>query len=307
MVKASVILPTHNRAYILKYCLRNILNQTVNTYEVIVVDDASDDETPKLISNFKMQNAKLRYIQLKKQNGPYAARNIGIKNSDAEIIIFIDSDVLVGPRFVADHIQIHEKNRKIILQGMVRHTRNPETAGKYLIFPSIFFGLLVTQNASVRKEWLEHAGLFDESLGALIGFKDIEMGLRLKKLGLKFVHAIRRCKAYHIDSSYGKGRLDEYIQKHLERGRSAYFFVKKHGAPAEKIAKTRRILFISRFFETQKWAEKESTVKFLKQIVDSPILFLFPMWRSLVKYHYRAKGIREAMAQNENICDHTNI
>ena len=53
MLKASVIIPTYNRAYILKHCLSYLLNQTTNDYEIIVIDDASQDETPEQVSSLK--------------------------------------------------------------------------------------------------------------------------------------------------------------------------------------------------------------------------------------------------------------
>ncbi len=54
-IKASVIIPTHNRAYILKDCLSYLANQTTQDYEIIVIDDASEDKTDKLIAKCKMQ------------------------------------------------------------------------------------------------------------------------------------------------------------------------------------------------------------------------------------------------------------
>lgn len=335
-MKASVILPTRNRAYILKYCLQYLFNQSISDYEIIVIDDASTDNTQEIIKNYELritncklepdnykqqeqdgrpdgsplrnstqliencsakggQNSKLKYIKLEQRMGPYVARNIGIKEAKGEVIIFVDSDVLVHRDFVKDHITVHEKYPDVILQGMVHHIKNVKKATFKNFYPNaVFFGLLVSQNTSVRKEWLLKAGLFDESLGAPLGFKDIELGVRLEKLGLNFRYGIRICKAYHIDLPYGNRRLKENIFKYCERGRSAYFFVKKHGEKAEKITHTRRILARAKFFNTEKWVKKPSCIKFLEDSIDSPIKPLFPIFRKLVKYHYYAKGIKEA-------------
>ncbi|MDD5528734.1 MAG: glycosyltransferase family A protein [bacterium] len=293
-MKASVILPTHNRAYILKDCLQHILNQSIPDYEVIVIDDASTDETPALISSLKSNNL-LKHIKLEKQSGPYVARNIGIKEAKGELIILLDSDVLVHKDFVKDHVTIHQQHPNIILQGMMNYTKDVRKATFKFFYPNaLYWGVLVSQNTSVKKEHFIKAGLFDESMGALIGYKDIEMGLRLKELGLKFMYAIKSCKAYHIDLPYGNKRLSEYINKNFERGRSAYFFVKKHGTKAERIARTQKILAKAKFLNTDKWVEKPSCMKFLENCIDSPIYPLFPLFRKAVKYHYRAKGIREA-------------
>lgn len=295
MVEASVIIPSHNRRELLEYSLAYILNQSVDNYEVILIDDASEDGTHNLIENLKLKIENLRYIRLEKQSGPYVARNIGIREAKGDIIIFIDSDVLTHPRFVEEHISIHKRHDKIILQGMVHHIKHPGWYNFKFSFPNaIFFGLFVSQNTSVRKKYLIEVSGFDESLGGHIGFKDIELGLRLQKKGLKFLYGIRTCRAYHVDKPYGRVRLSEYVQKNYERGYSAAYFVAKHGAEAERIARTGRTLFFSRFFNTQSWVEKESTMGTLGRLVDSPIIPLFPFWRKVVKYHYRAKGIRKA-------------
>ncbi|OYD17119.1 hypothetical protein CH333_01920 [candidate division WOR-3 bacterium JGI_Cruoil_03_44_89] len=310
MVDASVIIPSHNRRELLEYSLAYILNQSVDNYEVILIDDASTDGTHNLIENLKYftphqsnswcgaRISKLRYIRLEKQSGPYVARNIGIRKAKGDIIIFMDSDVLVHPRFVEEHISIHKRRDKTILQGMVHHIKHPGWYNFKFSFPNaIFFGLFVSQNTSVRKKYLLEVSGFDESLGGHIGFKDIELGLRLQKKGLKFLYGIRTCRAYHVDKPYGRVRLSEYVQKNYERGYSAAYFVAKHGTEAERIARTGRTLFFSRFFNTQSWVEKESTMGTLERLVDSPIIPLFPFWRKVVKYHYRAKGIRKALRE----------
>jgi len=299
MIEASVIIPTHNRREFLEYCLVHILNQTTDNYEVILIDDASTDGTHNLIGNWKLEIGNLRYIRLERQSGPYVARNIGIREAKGDIIIFIDSDVLVHSRFVEDHTKIHKRYDKIILQGMVHHTRVPSLATFKFFFPNAFcFRTFITQNISVRREWLEKAGGFDE-FGPLMGYKDIAMGIKLQKLGLKRVYAIRSCKAYHIDGPINEENLGKLFVKQMQQGESAYFFVKNYGRMAERYAHIRKAVFISNLFQTPRWVEKEKTIRFLKESRDSPLLFIFPILKGVIRYHYRVKGINKASESDD--------
>ncbi len=298
MVDATVILPSRNREELLRYSLAYILNQSWENYEVIVIDDASTDRTQEMVSKFKKENSRLRYIRLESRSGPYVARNIGLKQAKGDLIIFIDSDVLAHPQFVEDHIRIHRRHDRIILQGMVHHLRHPGWYKFRLYYPNaLFFGLFVSQNTSVPKKYLLRVDGFDENLGGPIGFKDIELGLRLNKIGLRFLYGIQCCRAYHIDMPYGRERLKEYFHKNYERGYSAGCFVIKHGEVAERIARTKRTLFFSRLFNTHGWVENHSTLKTIERMIDSPLIPLFPFWRKVTKYHYRAKGIKKAMRE----------
>jgi len=304
MVKASIIIPTHNRAHILELCLTYLLNQTIKDYEVIIVDDASQDETPELIAKYKIQNTNFKYIRLKNQSGPYVARNIGIEKAQGEVIIFIDSDVIVHPKFVEDHISIHEKNKKAFVQGMVKHIRREvrpqedQVNFKFYFPNALCIRTFITQNASVRKEWLERVGGFAQ-FGPFMGFKDIDLGLRLRKMGLHEVYTFKKCKAYHVDGPLKKENLKEFFHKHLERGKSAYFFVKEHGKLGEKYAHIKKALFISNFLQTERWVDK--AIKSLESLRDSPILPLFPICKGIIKYHYRAMGIKEAISQQSTV------
>lgn len=301
-MKASVIIPTHNRAKLLNYCLRYISNQSVNDYEIICVDDASTDNTCEIIKNFP----NVKYIKLNKHIGPYLARNIGIEKARGELIIFIDSDVIVYHKFVEDHIFIHQKHPKIILQGMVHHIKNIKTLNFNFIIPnSIFKGVFVTENASVSKHYLIEAGLFSD-FGAYLGYKDFDMGIKLKKLGLKFMYAFTKCKAYHIDNPYNRDKLKEYIKKHYERGYSSYFFIKKWNTEAKKIVKPHKYSIISKLFLTNRWVENKKTLTLLEKSVDFPIVFIFPIFRTIVKSHYRVKGMKKAKI-DESLCNNTHI
>ena len=84
----SVIIPTYNRFTFLKNAIDSVLAQTFQEFELIVVDDGSTDETPKLISSY---GNKLRVITQANQ-GPSAARNRGIEAAKGKWIAFLDSD-----------------------------------------------------------------------------------------------------------------------------------------------------------------------------------------------------------------------
>jgi glycosyltransferase involved in cell wall biosynthesis len=293
MLEASVILPTYNRAFILRKCLSCLLDQNIDDYEIIVIDDASSDETPSLIS--EIRDPRIKSIRLDKQAGPYVARNAGIENARGRLLIFVDSDVLVHHAFVRDHVSIHKSNKRVWLQGMVHHVRALHQAKFRLYYPNAFcIGTLITQNVSVAKKWVDEVGGFEE-FGSLIGFKDVDLGLRLKKIGLRPIHAFFRCKAYHVDGPPESKNLKEFFSKHYDRGKSAYFFRERHGNESRKFAHTEKALRISRVFQTDRWVDRG--MSFLGSSRDSPILPIFPFVRMLMKYHYRAKGIMQAQEE----------
>lgn len=88
--KVSIIIPTYNRAKLIKKSINSVLNQTYDNIEVIVVDDCSTDNTEEVIK--KIKDERVKYIKLKKNSGACVARNTGIKASTGKYISFNDSD-----------------------------------------------------------------------------------------------------------------------------------------------------------------------------------------------------------------------
>lgn len=88
--KVSIIIPTYNRAKLIKKSVDSILNQTYDNIEVIVVDDCSTDNTKEVIK--KIKDERVKYIKLKKNSGACVARNTGIKAATGKYISFNDSD-----------------------------------------------------------------------------------------------------------------------------------------------------------------------------------------------------------------------
>ena len=88
----SIIIPTYNSKNYINNCLNSITNNCDNDLEIIIVDDASTDNTIIICENFKKINNNIRIFKLKKNRGPSYCRNLGIKKSKGKYIIFLDSD-----------------------------------------------------------------------------------------------------------------------------------------------------------------------------------------------------------------------
>ncbi|GAX35302.1 glycosyltransferase family 2 protein [Nodularia sp. NIES-3585] len=92
----SVILCTYNRESYLKNCIDTVINQTFQDWELIVVDDGSQDNTFEIVDSYLQKIPKIRY--LKHQNRKLAsARNAGVQASFGNYITFIDSDDAYKP------------------------------------------------------------------------------------------------------------------------------------------------------------------------------------------------------------------
>ena len=86
----SIIIPTYNREYTLLFSIKSVLNQTYKNFELLVVDDGSEDDTESLVK--KISDPRVRYIRHKKKLGANSARNTGIMASKGNYIAFNDSD-----------------------------------------------------------------------------------------------------------------------------------------------------------------------------------------------------------------------
>ena len=303
-IRASVILPTYNRLPVLKNCLKAFSNQTTKNFEIILIDDCSSDGTKRYIESGCFKN--LEYIRLEKHSGPYYARNLGIKKAHGDIIIFVDSDVVVFPDFVADHIKIHEKNEDVVVQGMVRHVKTVKEVNlnSFYIPNALCLRTFITQNASVRRKYLISVGGF-ESFGSEMGYKDIDVGFKLRDLGLYWKYGIRTCKAFHVDGIVTQKDIMKTFEKWSQQGESAYYFVKKWGKRGERYARTKRAILYSRLLRTDDWIERESVGKMIAQSRKNFGL-IAALLKGIARYHYRKKGIEGAF-EDGSFCSSSGI
>lgn len=234
----SLVIPTYNRKPILAKCLKalefqHLTNDSVVTgYEVVVVDDGSNDGTVEWLKEYQLKFSNLRWMQQEHQ-GPAAARNLGVKSAVGNIIIFIDSDLVVTENFLQAHgealVQAQKNlgSDRLFTYGAVINTCNFDnpTSEPYKVtdFSAAYFA---TGNVAIPRHWLEKAGLFDTSF-QLYGWEDLELGVRLKQLGLKLI----KCPAavgYHWHSAFSLQQIPSLIEKEIQRGRMGVLFYQKH-------------------------------------------------------------------------------
>ena len=86
----SAIVPTYNRANLVRRALDSVIKQSYSNLEIVVVDDASDDNTEEIING--MGSSQIRYIRHQTNQGGAATRNTGIEAAKGEYVAFLDSD-----------------------------------------------------------------------------------------------------------------------------------------------------------------------------------------------------------------------
>ena len=109
MPEVSVIIPTYNRAGMLGDAVGSVLGQTFRDYELIVVDDGSSDDTPRLLASWADKITALRT----RRQGVAAARNYGVSNSAGRYLAFLDSDDLWLPEKLECQLRAHYAHPEI--------------------------------------------------------------------------------------------------------------------------------------------------------------------------------------------------
>ena len=234
-MNVSIVIPTFNRKPILEKCLFALenqkLNKNIDKYEIVVVDDGSTDGTDLWI---KKNKKILPHVVLYEQEhgGPALGRNLGVIKSKYEIIIFIDSDLIVLDNFLISHVNKlmsywRKDNKKCFTYGSVINTSNFENPQneKYKLLDTSF-AYFATGNVAISKELILNVGLFDTSF-SLYGWEDLELGERFKKIGTKLIKC-PEAVGFHWHPKFECDQIESLIIQEKERAKMARVFYKKH-------------------------------------------------------------------------------
>ena len=232
----SVVIPTYNRLPILRQCLRALEQQRLEPplegYEVVLVDDGSTDATLAWLAE---QGESLPHLRLVRQEhgGPARGRNRGVEEARGDVIVFIDSDLVVTSDFLLSHARRLEGdwrrhgNCRAFTYGAVINTAdfdNP-TAEPHKL-RDLSWAYFATGNVAIERQLLLEAGLFDTAFH-LYGWEDLELGERLRQLGTRLV----RCPeavGYHWHPALSLDQIPDLVRVERERARMGWVFYRKH-------------------------------------------------------------------------------
>ena len=243
----SVVIPTYNRLPILQKCLRALerqrLEAPISNYEVVVVDDGSTDETVQWLLHNGGEVPHVRLVQ-QDHGGPAEGRNRGVDYARGDVIVFIDSDLVVTEDFLISHARRLEQtwrergDRLCFTYGAVINTANFEdpTSEPHKL-RDLSWAYFATGNVAIDRQVLETSGLFDTRF-RLYGWEDLELGERLRRMGVVLV----RCPeavGYHWHPALSLEQVPRLIAVEGERAKMGLVFYRKHP--------TRRVRFIIQF------------------------------------------------------------
>ncbi len=214
-MNVSVVIPTHSRSQVLLRCLNALIEQRadVKSLEIVVVDDGSTDDTARMVEQLRAESpVEMRFVRLKAQCGPAAARNRGIAAATSEIVVFIGDDIIVQPGFLRRHCEMHRRFRGVKTAVLGYTTWHPELeitpfmawledAGVQFDYSWVerlgpTWQHFYTSNISLKRRFMLDNGLFDEDFKHA-AIEDTELGFRLFKRGLKTVYR-KEALAYHF-------------------------------------------------------------------------------------------------------------
>ena len=183
-----VIIPTYNRGNLISKSVKSVLNQTYQDFELIVIDDASIDNTREIVNSFA--DKRIRYIKLEKNKGAANARNVGLKVARGKYIAFQDSDDEWLPEKLEKQMkafQILPANVGVVYTDMyrisngntkIKHWESPHlNSDDDMIHRKLLSSALIKnygigiQSTMIRKKCFDKVGFFDERLPMFIDFE----------------------------------------------------------------------------------------------------------------------------------------
>jgi len=228
-MRATIQLCTFNRARLLERVLDACFEQTApaGSYEVVLVNDGSTDETPAVIARAQ-QRATCRFIVLNQPNSGLAkGRNNGIAHAAGERIIFIDDDVLPLPDFVEEHLRSHDAHPLAIVRGAAINVESFEDLPPPVYTLRNYSGnFFWTTNVSVPLATIRAIGGFNETF-AEYGWEDIDVGLRLRFGGVRAVFN-KNALVFHYKPRPTAIQIPKMIRQAQAQARTAVQLAKLH-------------------------------------------------------------------------------
>ncbi len=240
-VDVSIIIPVFNKAYLTRRCIKALYNHThYRNFEVIVVDNASTDETQTLLSTLQTYYANFRYIRNERNMGFAAACNRGAEAAEGRYLHFLNNDTEAKPGWLAPLVELLQEDEAVVAAGSkllfpdhtIQHAgviieenrkRQMPLVGWHLYYkyPEDFaeanelrsYQALTAASLLIRREAFFEVGRFDE--GFWNGYEDVDLCFKLGRNGGKLVYQPRSVLV-HYESQSGPERFSK-VRENVQR------------------------------------------------------------------------------------------
>lgn len=175
----SICIPTYNRADIINNSIQSAISQSFNNYEIVVVDDGSNDNTKDIVDLFitKERDNKIQYFKSHKNEGISNARNKCIELAKGDFILWLDSDDILEPNILCEYYSILINNEIDIIYCNIESYSINNKKLNYHLFPKdyganehLFLGNLIfsfgiaTGGTLMKKSLYKKYGLYNEKI-----------------------------------------------------------------------------------------------------------------------------------------------
>lgn len=238
-LELSIVIPTMNRGPLLYSTITQVLSQRGCAFEVIIVDQSDSlmaAENRSFVENTR--DPRVKYFWLDRKNLPNA-RNIGIRNVSAAVILFLDDDViLLRADFLTAHLSVFGDEKvggatgrsvERILRPNSRRTSCYVSLGGRTIFNLMglhtqTIGTCKGSNMSFRTEVFEKVGGFDRKTELL---EDADLSIRVSRAGWRLMF-LPDAELVHLSAASGGVRIGGALNTERCRFRSTAYYILKH-------------------------------------------------------------------------------
>lgn len=223
-IRVSVITPTRNRRALLLEAMDSVAVQTLSGWEHIIVDDGSDDGTKEAVARRADADARVRYIERRGDRaGANVCRNLGMQHSRADLLVFLDSDDLLGPRCLEERVAAMARNTDLdfaVFRARVFRERPDDSSQLY---HEQLPGDDLSRFLSLECPWQSTGPIWRKSfLTRLGGFEESLLSMQDLDLHVRALAARARYTCYPQVDHYIRGLPDEGRTSHRHFTESSY-------------------------------------------------------------------------------------
>lgn len=175
MVSFSIIMPTYNRAYCIENAIKHIFAQTHTDFELLIIDDGSTDNTEKLIQKKyakEIKSGKIVYYKIINNAGVCAARNLGLRLSKNEWIVYCDTDNTIRTNFLSSFATAIQENPSVkTFYAKHRRVARERVLGRPFDFQRLCRGNFIDMGVFCHhRSLVDELGGFDMNIRRLVDY-----------------------------------------------------------------------------------------------------------------------------------------